>query len=414
MKRSDLKGVITDKVLSALEPEPSAYRLNVGDGLYFFVRPTGRKTWELRYKPDLNKWAWLGLGSYPEIGLKKARSEAAAARERIENGGEASPKKERARVQAEQLKVSANTFRMLAEEWYEYQCPRWAAATVRKARLYLDNDILPFVGDRPIHEITRPDLVELVRTVERRGTLSAAAKIRQWLNQIFRFGLAKGSIQSNPATDLSIVAAPAPAARHHPTVSLSELPELLQKVDEHPGSAMTKYAIHLLLLTAVRPGELRHARWCDIDLDAATWSIPAEYMKMRRPHLVPLPKQAVAILRELHALTGTYELVFAGRVDRNRPMSENTVNKFFADIGYKDRQTGHGFRHLLSTELNGHGYNKDWIERQLAHGDKDEIRATYNHAHYLDQRRGMMQWWADHIGQLEKSSNVIPVRFQRG
>jgi integrase len=208
-------------------------------------------------------------------------------------------------------------------------------------------------------EITRPELVDVVRKVEKRGTLNAAQKIRQWLNHIFRYALAKGVTNSNPASDLHFIAAPVPRAKHHPYLPLEEMPAFLRALQNYQG-------------------------WEEFDLKQALWIVPQERTKMRRPHSVPLPRQAIGILRKIEAMTGRYELVFAGRVDRQRPMSENTINKCFADMGYKGRLTGHGFRHLLSTELNGHGYNKDWIERQLAHGDSDAIRGTYNHASYLN------------------------------
>ena len=242
------------------------------------------------------------------------------------------------------------------------------------------------------------------------GAHNVAKKTRQWLNQIFRYGLARGVIEHNPATDLDVIAAHAPATKHHPHVTFAELPELLGKVETVKIHALTRGAIQLLALTAVRPGELRAAPWVEFDLDAATWTIPAERMKARRAHVVPLPRQAVAILRQLHQITGKYPLVFAGRHDTARPMSENTVNLALQAIGYKDRQTGHGFRHLLSTELNGRGYNRDWIERQLAHGDQDEIRAVYNKAQYLEQRREMMQAWADSIDALRDGANVVSIK----
>jgi len=265
---------------------------------------------------------------------------------------------------------------------------------------YLESDLLPALGHRPAQAITRPELVALIRKIESRGAHNVAKKTRQWLSQIFRFGLAQGAVEANPATDLDVIAAHAPATRHHPHVTFAELPELLGKIEAAKINTLTRQAIRLLVLTAVRPGELRAAPWAEFDLDAATWTIPKERMKARRDHQVPLPRQAVAILRELQEITGRYPLVFAGRNSTNRPMSENTVNKALADVGYKGRQTGHGFRHLLSTELNGRGYNRDWIERQLAHGDDDEIRDTYNHATYLEQRREMMQAWADSIDAL--------------
>ncbi|MCY1369130.1 Prophage integrase IntA [compost metagenome] len=217
-------------------------------------------------------------------------------------------------------------------------------------------------------------------------------------------------MENNPATDLDVVAAPAKAARHHPHVSFAELPELLGKIDTTNINALTRCAIRLLVLTAVRPGELRAAPWAEFDLDAATWIIPKERMKARRPHVVPLPRQAVAILRSLGEISGSYPLLFPGQQSSDRPMSENTINKALRLMGYEGRQTGHGFRHLLSTELNGRGYNRDWIERQLAHGDGDEIRDTYNHATYLDQRRDMMQAWADSIDVRCAGANVLSLK----
>jgi integrase len=190
---------------------------------------------------------------------------------------------------------------------------------------------------------------------------------------------------------------------------MSELPGLLAKCDSANINLLTRSAIRLLVLTAVRPGELRTAPWTEFDLDAATWTIPKERMKARRPHVVPLPEQAVALLRQLQPITGKYPLVFAGQQNPDRPMSENTINKALRVMGYENRQTGHGFRHLISTELNGRGYNKDWIERQLAHGDSDGIRDTYNHANYLEQRRGMMQSWADSIEALCAGFNIVSI-----
>ena len=194
-----------------------------------------------------------------------------------------------------------------------------------------------------------------------------------------------------------MVAAIAPRTKNHPHVPLSEIPALLAKLDASKCDITTRLAVRLLLLTGVRPGELRHAPWEEFDMESATWTIPAVRMKARRAHVVPLPRQAVATLQELNDITGNYPIVFPGRNNRERPQSENTVNKALHQIGYEGRQTGHGFRHLLSTELNSRGYNRDWIERQLAHGDQDEIRDTYNHANYLEQRRQMMQAWADSI-----------------
>jgi integrase len=401
---------LTDTAVRQAKPKAKPYKLFDSQGLYLDVKPNGSKLWRFKYRLA-GKEKLYAIGTYPEVSLSKARIERDAARALV--AADVDPVHDRKDRERQNATNAENTFEALANEWLAYNAPRWAKTTAYKASLYLKNELIPGLGKRPIAKITRPELVELLRGIEKRETFDVAKKCRQWLNQIFRFGLAKGLLDINPATDLDVVAAAAPRVQHHPFVPIAELPALLKALSEVRANVLTKSAVRLLMLTAVRPGELRNAPWSEFDLDNALWTIPPERMKMRRPHLVPLPKQAVAILRELQPFTGRFEFVFAGRNDPKRPMSENTINKCLADMGYKGRQTGHGFRHMLSTELNGKGYNKDWIERQLAHGDNDEIRATYNHAHYLEQRRGMMQWWADHLEQLETGSNVVPVDFAR-
>ncbi len=396
---------LSDTTIRTAKPKDKLYRLTDANGLCLEVTPTGSKLWRYRYRFN-GSAKMLALGAYPSVTLLKARQLRDGARQLLIEGTDPGEQKKTAK-QAQ--KVEGLTFETLAREWFAYNAPRWAESTTYKSKLYLENDLIPGIGSRPVKAITRPDLVELVRKVEARGTLNAAGKIRQWLHQIFRYGLAKGVVDANPATDLSVVAAPPKAARHHPHVTFAELPELLAKSEAANIHSLTRYAIRLLALTAVRPGELRQAPWAEFDLGHATWTIPAERMKARRPHIVPLPRQAVAILRQLKEVTGRYELVFAG-ANPERPMSENTVNKALRLMSYEGRQTGHGFRHLLSTELNGRGYNKDWIERQLAHGDTDEIRGTYNHAAYVEQRREMMQAWADSIDALCAGANVLSIK----
>lgn len=397
---------LTDSAIKVAKPKDKPYKLTDGQGLYLEVMPNGSRLWRLKYR-HANKEKRLALGAYPTVTLQKARQRRQEARQQLSEGIDPGEQKKAAR-QAQ--KVEGLTFETLAREWYTYNAPRWAESTAYKAKLYLENDLIPVIGSRPVTSITRPDLVELVRKVEARGTLNAAGKIRQWLHQIFRYGLAKGAIETNPATDLDVVAAPSKAARHHPHVPFAELPDLLERLEATRLNQLTRWAIRLLILTGVRPGELRAAPWAEFNLDTAIWTIPKERMKARRPHLVPLPSQAVVILRQLQEVTGRYALLFPGQQSADRPMSENTINKALGLMGYKNRQTGHGFRHLLSTELNGRGYNRDWIERQLAHGDKDEIRDTYNHATYLEQRREMMQAWADSIEVLCAGGNVVNIR----
>lgn len=397
---------LSDTTIRTAKPREKLYRLTDANGLCLEVTPTGSKLWRYRYRFE-GKGKMLALGTYPAVTLQKARQRRDEARQLLTEGKDPSEQKKAAK---QALLADSLTFETLAREWYAYNAPRWAESTAYKARLYMENDMIPGIGARPVKAITRPELVELVRKVEARGTLNAAGKIRQWLHQIFRFGLASGVVEANPATDLDVVAAPPKATRHHPHVAFAELPELLGKIDTTNINTLTRCAIRLLVLTAVRPGELRQAPWSEFDLDGATWTIPKARMKARRPHVVPLPRQAVAILRQLKEITGDYPLVFAGQQNPDRPMSENTINKALRLMGYEGRQTGHGFRHLLSTELNGRGYNRDWIERQLAHGDNDEIRDTYNHATYLEQRREMMQAWADSIDALCAGANVVSIK----
>lgn len=397
---------LTDSAIKVAKPKNSAYKLTDGQGLYLEITPHGSKLWRLKYRFD-GKEKRIALGAYPEVTLAQARHKRSDCRELLAQGIDPSAER-KATKQAQ--RTEGLTFEALAREWFEYNAPRWAEGTRGKAELYLQKDINPVIGARPVKTITRPELVDLVRKVEARGALNVAGKIRQWLHQIFRFGLATGVVDTNPATDLDVVAAPQKATRHHPHVSFAELPELLGKVEAAPINVLTRCAIRLLVLTAVRPGELRQAPWAEFDLESATWTIPKERMKARRPHVVPLPRQAITILRQLQELTGGYPLVFPGQNKSDRPMSDNTINKALRLIGYEGLQTGHGFRHLLSTELNGRGYNSDWIERQLAHGDKNEIRDTYNHATYLEQRREMMQAWADSIDALCDGANVVSIK----
>jgi integrase len=397
---------LTDTAARTAKPREKLYRMADAAGLCLEVTPSGSKLWRFRYRFG-GKAKMMGLGAYPTVTLAKARERREDARRLLANGIDPSAHK-----QAEKTAQSAlaHTFEELAREWYAYNSPRWAPSTAAKALQYMEADILPVIGQRPVQEVTRPELVALVRKVEKRGALNVAGKIRQWLSQIFRYGLAKGSVESNPATDLDVVAAIAPRTKNHPHVPLSEIPILLGKLDAAKCDVTTRIAVRLLLLTGVRPGELRHAPWSEIDLESATWTIPAARMKARRPHIVPLPRQAVVSLLELKEITGSYPIAFPGRNNRERPQSENTINKALHQIGYEGRQTGHGFRHLLSTELNSRGFNRDWIERQLAHGDQDEIRDTYNHAHYLEQRRQMMQAWADSIDALCAGLNVVSIK----
>lgn len=329
---------LTDTSIRNAKPKEKLYRMADANGLCLEVTTKGSKLWRYRYRYQ-GKARMLALGAYPAVTLLEARKRRDEARDVLDSG--ADPNEYRRSVQEEQRQAGF-TFAELAEKWHTYNAPRWAPDTSNKARAYLDKDILPIIGTRPVKDITRPELVALAQRVDDRGAHNVAKKVRQWLGQIYRHGLALGMVDVNLATDLNAVAALKQPTRHHPYVSFAELPELLAKVDAANIHTMTRHAIRLLVLTAVRPGELRQAPWSEIDMNTATWTIPKERMKARRPHVVPLPTQAVEILRQLHEITGEYDLLFPGQNNAKRSMSENTINKALALMGYKGRQTGHG------------------------------------------------------------------------
>ncbi len=395
----------TDKAIKAAKPESKQYRMSAGQGMYLQVMPNGSKLWRLKYRHG-GKEKTLSFGAYPDVTLAQARLKREEARQQIAEGIDPS---ELIKEQRQQAKAKVLTFKTVAERWYkdktELALKPWAPATAEKARLYLEKDLYPAFGSRPIAEITRLELIELNAKIEERGALDVSKKIRQWLGAIFDDAYDRGEIPANPAHNLKAGARSKGAThKHHPSVAFSELPAMLEAVDATGSHKLIKAAVRLLMLTAVRPAELRLAQWSEFDLEAAVWTIPAERMKMRRPHSVPLTSQVLELLAQIKAINPDGHLFI---VQGAKPISENTINKTIKLAGYGGKHTGHGFRHLLSTELNERGYNSDWIEAQLAHASEDKIRATYNKAQYLEQRRTMMQDWADSIDALAAGANVV-------
>lgn len=399
--------MLTEAAVKQAKPGAKPYKMFDGHGLYLEVTPAGGKWWRLKYRHS-SKERRLSLGVYPDVSIKNARERRQAARKLLTQGVD--PSSQRKADKAAQRAAHGNSFKALAEAWHSKKAKEWAPSTAAKARAYLDSDLIPALGDRPMIEIKRRDLVDTLAKIEERGALDVAKKCREWLSGIFRYALVAGVIEVNTATDLNVVAAPQRATRHYPHLPESELPELLNALDSYGGDPATVRAIQLLLLTGRRPGELRFTVWKWIDLEGATWTVPSDVMKMRREHVIPLPVQAVEVLREQQQFTGRRELVFSNRDTPLLPISENTMGSALNRMGFKNRQTAHGFRHLISTALNERGYNRDWIEKQLAHKDDNKIRATYNKAEYLDQRRQMMQAWADTLDSI-KGGKVIAGKF---
>ena len=289
----------------------------------------------------------------------------------------------------------------------------WDKKTADQARTYLDKDILPKLRSRPLDAITPGELGALVAGIEKRGAFDVAKKTRQWLKSILSYARANGWTAADPARDLAAIAQRGPEKQNYAHLQVEELPGFLHALDTYEGSELVKACTRLSLWSANRPGVTRTLRWDELDLDSGLWTISKDREGMKRGyyHLTPLPKQAVAMLRELQNVTGNFEYVFVGRNDPGKPLSDGAIAGMFKRIGYHGKQTSHGFRHLVSTALNDKGYEKDWIERQLAHGDPDKIRGTYNKAQYLEPRRKMMQEWADILdGMRSAGSNVLSLR----
>lgn len=377
-------------------------------GLYLEVQPSGAKHWRWKYR-YAGKEKRLALGTYPSVSLKEARSARDKARDTLKAGSDPVQVKKDAKL-AQRVALATN-FEAVARSWHEHwkgpKSPRHADYVIRR----LEADVFPAIGSKPIGDITAPQLLAMAKRIESRGALDIARRAWQTCGQVFEFALAHGMLERNPAKDVRPGAAlKARKKEHYARVDPKELPELLRKIEVYQGGPYTRMAMKLMALTFVRTGELIGARWDEIDLEAAEWRIPAERMKMRTPHIVPLSTQAVDVLRSLHELKGLAGLLFPGERDHEKPMSNNTILKALERMGYAGRMTGHGFRGLASTVLHEMGFDHAHIELQLAHQERDAVSAAYNFATYLPQRRKMMQRWADHLDALRQGGKVLPIK----
>jgi integrase len=361
-------------------------------GLYLWVYPDGRKYWRLRYW-QLGKEKSLSLGVYPEIGLKEARARRDAERKKLNSGLD--PSSERKAKKLREKLSSENSFEAISREWHTSRSRAWTPKYTVSLIRRLEADIFKKIGHRPIAEITPPEMLATLRVIEARGAHDLAHRVQQVCGQIFTYAIVTGRAERNPVNDLRGALTPT-VKKHNAYLRAEQLPEFLQKMNAYDG-AQTRLAMKFLLLTFVRTGEMRGALWSEIDLKKAEWRIPAERMKMRDPHIVPLSTQALAVLEDLKPLTGHWEHVFPNQHRPKGQMSENTILYALYRMGYHGKSTGHGFRATASTILNEHGFKPDVIERQLAHAERNSIRKAYNHAQYLPERRKMMQWWADYL-----------------
>lgn len=395
---------LTAGQIRSAKPEEKDYWLSDERGLRLLVKRSGAKYWRMKYR-YANKQKTISLGVYPEVSLKEARLSRDKIRLQLAEGVD--PARER---RLEKLTASFsedNLFSVLAAQWWDHNKDTWTDRHANTIWRRLKEHVIPELDCIPLKKIKTPDIIAVVKIVESRGTLDVAKRVSQNIRAIFSYGVQMGRLDHNPAAEISGVLKPA-RSKHRASLPIDQLGQFVCDLNtyERRGRALTKYALQLLILTFVRPGEVRCACWDEFDLDKRQWRIPPERMKMRTEHVVPLSDQAVKLLLEIKEITGRYELLFPSERKRTEPISDNTMRLAMFRMGYdgetkgKSRATPHGFRANASSILNEQGFNADAIERQLSHMERNNVRAAYtHHAQYLDDRRTMMQWWADYLDE---------------
>jgi len=422
----------SEATLRAVKPGDPRSRLSDGDGLLLMLSVKGGSpAWRLDYRFQ-NKRNTLSLGTYPDTSLALARRKAEAARQLLAEGFDPSQQrkaerelwaeKQVAEERQEQGLPAVGSFEAVAREWFAVRKDGWSKSYGDKVIARLETDVFPYIGRVPAADITGPLLLQVIRRIEERGVVETAHRALQDSGQALRYAVATGHAKFNPARELKD-ALRQPNPRHFPAiVEPKRLGELLRAMDSYAATPVVRAALKLAPMLLLRPGELRFAEWTEIDLDAALWQVPAARMKRElrqklsgTPHLVPLPRQAVAVFRELQALTGLGKMVFRGERHHDRAMSENTVNAAMRAMGFPaDEVTGHGFRATARTMLHERlGYSPDVIEAQLAHTVRDSLGRAYNRTEFVDQRREMLQTWADYLDQLRSGKDALPPKHRR-
>ncbi|EAA7390707.1 DUF4102 domain-containing protein [Salmonella enterica subsp. enterica] len=397
---------LTDTAIRKTKPTEKPFKLADSSGLYLLIKPNGSKLWYMKYRID-GKEKKLAFGPYPDVSLFKARQLRDAARAKVREGVDPSADKKI----AQQKKKNGHTFRQIAMNWHgEHR--RWSEHYANTIQRRLEMYVFPDIGDSLIDQITTETLLFTLRKVENKGFLEITARLKNYVTEIMRYAVKKQLIKSNPALNLDGEFTP-PETSHYPALPLDKLPELLSRTDSYCGRLLTRYALKLSLLFFVRSSELRFARWCEIDWQQKLWVIPEEReqienvkfshrgTKMRTQHIVPLSDQAIAILKQIEALSGHLTFIFPGEYDQDKCMSDNTINKALRVMGYdtKKEVCGHGFRAMACSALSESGlWSKEAIEKQMSHQERNSVRAAYIHkAEYLEERIRMMQWWADYL-----------------
>lgn len=403
--------MLTRIQIESVSPPPKTIRLYDGRGLYIEFAPAGGRWWRLKYRFE-GRERRLSLGTYPDVGLKEARDKREAARQQIAAGID--PAMQRKAEKQSLVDGSENTFRAIGREWFALVSPKWVKGHSCKIIRRLEREVFPWIGDQPIKQVTAQDLLSVLRRIEKRGFNETAHRILQHMGCVFRYAVATSRADRDPTRDLAGALGPVNKGHHATLSDPIAVGKLMRAIDGYPGEFVTACALKLSALLFVRPGELRRAEWSEINFETQEWRIPAAKMKMRAIHIVPLAKQAIAVLKELQVLTGHRKLVFPGVISPLRPMSENTVNLALRRLGYgQSEMCAHGFRGMASTLLNEQGWNRDAIERQLAHAERDPVRAAYNYAEFLPERRTMMQAWADTLDKLAAGADIVPIAAAR-
>lgn len=386
-------------------PRLKPYKLTDGDGLYLLIKPSGSKLWRMKYYFG-GKEKTLPVGKFPYVSLIDARDARHEAKKLLRDNIDPGEKKKDARHAA--LFDSGNTFRAVAQKWYETNKTKWTQEHAERIWRRLEIHAMPELGYRPIAQIKTPDLVIIIRKIENKKKPETAFRLIRTLYAVFRYAVHCGILEQNPAIDLKGIIT-APPKTHYAAIHPSELPELMNKLEEVRTTVQNRIALKLLLHVFVRPGELRYGRWAEIDFENKLWTIPAERMKKRRPHVVPLSGVTIGLLRELQFLTGYSEYLFPSQQRRRHPvMSENTINKVLRNMGYEGKQVGHGFRAIASTVLNESAlFRSDVIEAQLAHVEENGSRKPYNRAQYLEERVSMMEWWSNYLNAASSKLGKI-------
>jgi len=397
---------LTDTRIRTAKPTDKSYKLTDGGGLHVEIKPTGAKLWRYRYR-IAGKENLFAIGVYPSVGLAEARKERDRARQLVKQG--VHPSHNRQALLATQITENANTFEAIAREWIERNKARWTDYYLKQVESFLEADVYPYIGKYPMRAVSAAQILTILKKVEKRAP-TVAILIRQWCSAIFRYAVATLRSDTDPCFALR-GAITKPRVKHHKPLSRAEIPEFLAKLDENGGYRTTVIALRLLLLLFVRPIELRAACWTELDLEGTEWRIPAERMKLGEMHIVPLPRQAVELFAELKELTGGRPLLFPNYRRPKTYMTATTLNRSLERMGYGGRFSSHGFRATASTILNEMGFRVDVIERQLAHKERNQSRASYNRAEYLAERREMMQSWADYLDMIAAgdSCKVVPI-----